>query len=81
MIMAGKLGPADPRGMAWNGADLLTATAGELLSHRLDHLPLSGDHFQHLGHIFAELAQTIAAAAGACCRRFDYHPARAAGVQ
>jgi hypothetical protein len=28
---------------------------GELLAHRLDHLPLARDHFQRLGDVLAEL--------------------------
>lgn len=54
--------------------DLLAVTAGELLPHRRDHLPLPRDHFQRLRHILTELAQAVAAPAGASCRRFDDDP-------
>ncbi len=41
----------------------LTLTiAGELLPHRLDHLPLPRDHLQRLGDRLAELGQFAAAA-------------------
>ena len=40
--------------------DLLAIAAGELLPHRLDHLPLTGLRFQRARHILAELAQAIA---------------------
>ena len=53
--------------------DLLAIPAGELLPHRLDHLPLTGLRFQRARHILAELAQAIAAAAFACRRRIDHH--------
>ena len=54
-------------------ADLLAIPAGELLPHRLDHLPLARLRFQRPGHVLAELAQTIAAAAFAGRRRIDHH--------
>ena len=44
-------------------ADLLAIPAGELLPHRLDHLPLARHRFQRPGHVLAEFAQAIAAAA------------------
>ena len=63
--------------MTWNGAgacaDLLAVPAGELLPHRLDHLPLTGHRLQRSGHVLAELAQAIAAAAFARRRRIDHH--------
>ena len=55
-------------------ADFLAVPAGELLPHRLDHLPLTRHRFQRPGYVFAELAQTIAAAAFARRRRIDHHP-------
>jgi len=58
--MARRLGPAHP--------------AGELLPHGLDHLPLARLCFQRPGHILAEFAQAIAAAAFACRRRIDHNP-------
>src|SRR3954451_20130030 len=44
----------------WLG-DLLAGPAGELLPHRLDHLPLARDDFQCLGDVLAELGQPAAA--------------------
>src|SRR5882762_925923 len=44
-------------------ADLLAVAARELFAHRLDHFPLARRRFQRPGHVFAELAQAIAAAA------------------
>lgn len=66
--------PRDGMERRWRLTDLLAVTAGELLPHRLDHLPLPRDHFPRLRHILAELAQAVAAAAGASCRRFDDDP-------
>lgn len=54
--------------------DLLAVTTGELLPHRLDHLPLPRDHFQRLRHILAELAQVVAATARTHHRPIDHHP-------
>ena len=54
-------------------ADLLAIPAGELLPHRLDHLPLARLRLQRPGHVLAELAQTVAAAAFAGRRRIDHH--------
>ena len=54
-------------------ADLLAVAARELLAHRLDHLPLTRHRFQRPGHVFAELAQAIAAAAFARRRRIDHN--------
>src|SRR5437879_1079046 len=55
-------------------ADLLAVAAGELLPHRLDHLPLARNHFQRARHVLAELAQAIATAAFASRRSIDHHP-------
>ena len=52
--------------------DLLAVPAGELLPHGLDHFPLTRRRLQRLRHIFAELAQARAAAAGAARRRLDH---------
>lgn len=63
--------------MAWNGAglaDLFAVAAAELLSHRLDHFPLTRHRFQRPGHVFTDFAQAIAAAALATRRRIDHHP-------
>ena len=64
----------------WNGVegrgrltDLLAVTAGKLLSHRLDNLPLTGLRLQRPRHVLAEFAQPFAAAALARCRRCDHH--------
>ena len=54
-------------------ADLFAVPAGELLPHRLDHLPPPRRNLQRLRHILAELAQAIAAAARAGGRRIDHH--------
>jgi hypothetical protein len=55
-------------------ADRLAVPTGELLPHRLDHLPPPGRRLQRLRHVLAELAQAIAAAARAGRRRIDHHP-------
>src|ERR1700722_7046394 len=52
-------------------ADRLAVPAGELLPHRLDHLPPPGRRLQRLRHVLPELAQAIAAAARAGRRRID----------
>ena len=54
-------------------ADFLAIPASELFAHRLDHLPLARHRFQRPGHVFAELAQAIAAAAFTRRRRIDHH--------
>ena len=55
-------------------ADLLAVPAGELLPHRLDHLPPPRRRLQRPRHVLAELAQAVAAAARAGRRRIDHHP-------
>jgi hypothetical protein len=57
----------------WRLANLLTVATGELLPHGLNHFPLTRHHFQCPGHVFAESAQAIAAAALANGRRIDHH--------
>ena len=54
--------------------DALAVAAGELLAHRLDHLPLPRDHLQRLGDVLAELHDPARAAAAAGRRGFDHHP-------
>ncbi len=54
--------------------DRLASPAGELLAHRLDHLPLARDRLQRLGHVLADLRQLLRAAARAGCRRRHHHP-------
>ena len=54
-------------------ADLLAVPAGELLPHRLDHLPLTRLRFQRARHVLAEFAQALASAAFARRRRVDHH--------
>src|ERR1700676_1544971 len=68
--------PSSRDDMEWRRrlADLLAVPAGELLPHRLDHFPLTGRRFQRSGHVFAELAQAIAATALTRRRRIDHHP-------
>jgi hypothetical protein len=65
--MASRLGPAQPRGVTWNGAeglaDALAVAACEFLPHVLDHLPTARDHFQRLGDVLAQLGQARTAAA------------------
>ena len=53
--------------------DLLAMAAGELLAHRLDHLPAARDDLQRLGHVLADLRQLLRAAAGAGCRPRHHH--------
>ena len=55
-------------------ADLFAVPAGELLPHRLDHLPPPGRRLQRPRHVLAELVQAMAAAARASRRRIDHHP-------
>ena len=63
--------------MTWNGAGawliFSQSRQVELLPHRLDHLPLTRHQFQRAGHVLAELAQAIAAAALTRRRRIDHH--------
>jgi hypothetical protein len=54
-------------------ADLLAVPAGELLPHGLDHFPTSRLGFHRPRHVFAELAQSAAAAAFANRRRINHH--------
>ena len=53
---------------------LLARPAGELLAHRLDHLPAARDNLQRLGHVLADLRQLLRTAARARCRRRNNHP-------
>jgi hypothetical protein len=53
-------------------ADLLAIPAGELLPHRLDHLPPTGLRLQRAGHVLAELAQAMAPATVASRRRIEH---------
>ena len=46
----------------------------EPLANRLDHLPLTRDDLEHLGHILAELRELRRAAARAVHRCRDHHP-------
>src|SRR5690606_28549254 len=59
-------GPATRDDMEWRWrlANLLAGPAGELLAHRLDHLPLAGNDLQRLGDILAHLHDAVRAAAG-----------------
>src|SRR5437660_2562964 len=66
--------PCDGMERRWRLADLLAITTGELLPHRLDHLPLTRHRYQRPGHVLAEFAQAIAAAARATRRRIDHYP-------
>ncbi len=54
-------------------ADALAVAAGELLPHRLDHLPAARSRLQRTGDVLAELAQPGAPAALARARRIDEH--------
>ena len=54
-------------------ADLFAVSAGELLPHRLDHLPPARRRLQRPRHVLAELVQARAAAARASRRRIDHH--------
>ena len=53
-------------------ADPLAIPAGELLPHRLDHLPLARLRLQRPRHVLAELAQAFAPAAFASGRRIEH---------
>jgi hypothetical protein len=80
--MQAVLGEQDMGEQLWPGApardrmrrrrrlrDRLAGPAGELLAHVLDHLPLARNELQHLGHVLADLAQRLAAAARTSRRR------------
>lgn len=54
-------------------SDGLTGTAGELLPHRLDHLPLARDDLQRLGDGLTQPGQGTATA-WACCWARKHHP-------
>ena len=54
--------------------DLLASPAGELLAHRLDHLPAARDDLQRLGDVLADLGQPLRAAARAGCRWRNHLP-------
>ena len=54
--------------------DLLAIPAGELLTHRFDHLPLAGLRLQRAGDVLAELAQAMAPAAFTRRRGIDQYP-------
>ncbi|PYE88079.1 hypothetical protein C7477_109124 [Phyllobacterium leguminum] len=71
----GRPGPAARRGMkrGWRLRDLLAIPAGELLTHRLDHLPPARNNLQRLGDVFTHLRDTSRTAAGAGGWRFDDH--------
>jgi len=70
-----RTGPSPCDGMEWRRrlTDLLTVTARELLPHRLNYFPLTRHRFQRPGHVFAEFAQAVAAAALTSRRRIDHH--------
>ena len=54
--------------------DFLTAPAGELLPHRLDHLPPARDRLQRFRHILADLRQPVRSAAGTGRGPRHHHP-------
>nr|OAP97021.1 hypothetical protein A4U53_37355 [Rhizobium leguminosarum] len=56
---------------SWWLGDLLAFAAGELLPHRLDHLPLTRDDLQGLGDVFAQLRQLARTATRAARRGRD----------
>jgi len=53
--------------------DLLAAPAGELLPHRLDHLPLPRHHLQRLADVLAQLREIVGPAARAAHGGGDHH--------
>ena len=61
-------------------ANALAGSAGELLAHRLDYLPLSGHDLQRLGDVLADLGQSVRTTAGAG-RRPGHHDALARQVR
>jgi hypothetical protein len=58
----------------WSLADLLAVAASKLFADVLDHLPPPRDHFQRLGDVLAQSAQSRAAAAQASGRARLDHP-------
>src|SRR5258708_39883701 len=67
--MGEQLRPCTPprnrvRGSRWLG-DRFAGPADELLTHMLDHLPLARNELQRLGHVLAELTQSVVATAWA----------------
>ena len=54
-------------------ADLLAMPAGELLSNRLDHLPLPRNHFEGLCDVLTHLYDLGRATAAAGCRCLDHN--------
>jgi len=54
-------------------ADLLAIPAGELLTNRLDHLPLARDHLKGFGDVFTDLGELGRAAARAHRRSRHNH--------
>jgi transposase len=53
--------------------DRLAVSAGELLAHRLDHLPLARNLLQRLGDVLAHLDDAVGTAAGAARGGGDDH--------
>ena len=68
-------GPSPRRRMErrWRLADLLASPAGELLPHRLDHLPLARDDLQRIGDILTHLYDAVRATARTAGRCLDHH--------
>ncbi len=54
--------------------DRFAMAAGELLTHRLDHLPAARDHGQRLGHVLADTSTASPSPARAGRRRRYHHP-------
>jgi hypothetical protein len=71
-----QVGPRKTAGRDMEGrrrlGDRLAVSARVLLAHRLDHLPLTGNHLQRLGDVLAQLGQLLRPAAGAALRRRDH---------
>lgn len=53
----------------WGLTDLVAVPAGDLLAHRLDHLPPARDHLERLGDVFPDPAQPGSSAGRASARR------------